>query len=124
MSTTAPSITETIEFAENGAQSAVITMVHPSGRELVVTVTLTVPVDGDGTLDPDALVVFLDTPDWEPTPDLLRVNVNDGHVWNYSDTVRYDVQDCDECGEPIPADETSEFNSHHDEACSLFGADR
>lgn len=36
----------------------------------------------------------------------------------------YDVEDCDECGEPIPVGESSEVNSHHAEACSLFGADR
>lgn len=61
---------------------------HPSGRELLVTVTL-------NTADPDAspvvngpeLVVYLDTVGWEPTPTpgLLRVNVNDGGVFGYPD---------------------------------------
>lgn len=46
-----------------------------NGRTLHVEVSV---VDG-------AFVVFLDTPDWEPTPDLLRVNVNDGAIWNYPD---------------------------------------
>jgi hypothetical protein len=44
-----------------------------------------------------ALVVFIDTGELnvkdgepiEPTPDVLRLNVNDGPVWNYADAERW-----------------------------------
>ena len=64
-----------------------VEVTHPSGRTLVLSVHMPVTYDEDdhAVPDPDALVVWLDTPGWEPEPHLLRVNVNDGPIWNYPD---------------------------------------
>ena len=65
----------------------------PDGRVLSVQVGIpNLGPQDDGTRRGDnAFVVWLDTEDngadetWEPTPDLLRVNVNDGGIFGYED---------------------------------------
>lgn len=69
-----------------------IDITAPDGRVLSVQVgipNLGHPADEMPDPKGDAFVVFLDTEDdgtgkpWEPISGLLRVNVNDGAIWNY-----------------------------------------
>lgn len=58
----------------------------PDGRVLLVTVTLnTQDPDADPVVHDGSLVVYLDPDTWEPTPDLLRVNVGDGGIFGYEE---------------------------------------
>lgn len=60
--------------------------VHPDGRELLISVCLPALPEVPTSIDPDdhAFVVYVDTDEdgagssWEPSPETLRVNVNDG----------------------------------------------
>lgn len=71
--------------------TAVLHVTHPDGRELEVIVCLA-PTDS-------GLVVYLDPDGWEPTPDLLRVNVGDGPAFNYPTARRWYG---DDLGHPFP----------------------
>lgn len=64
----------------------------PDGRVLSVQVGIpNLGPQDEGTSRDDAFVVWLNTEDngagetWEPTRRELRVNVNDGPIWNYPD---------------------------------------
>jgi hypothetical protein len=78
---------------------------HPDGpADLLITVA----VAADG-----ALVAYLDTPGWTPDPQHLRVNVNDGPAFNYSDAPRWYGEDVgipaptalDETDDPYPTED-------------------
>jgi len=66
-------------------------VIAPDGRVLLITVGIpALDWDEEDNGQPagpreEAFVVHHDTPEWEPTTDHLRLNVNDGPVWNYAD---------------------------------------
>ena len=69
-----------------------LTVTAPDGRVLLVTVALNTTTDHlthDPAAPAPALVIYLDTDGWEPTPERLRVNVNDGPAFNYPRAPRW-----------------------------------
>lgn len=82
---------DTVILTPANAPAAMHLLDPATGRILAATVDLVPNPDGS-----HAFVVWLDTDAaagnavrWEPTADRLRVNVNDGPVWNYPDTPGY-----------------------------------
>jgi hypothetical protein len=85
MSTFLPAVT----LLNAEADDAAVEVTTPHG-----TFTVTLGLSGG------ALVVFIDSNDLEPTPDRLRVNVNDGEVFNYAEATRWYGEDQ---GYPAPS---------------------
>jgi len=71
---------QSAKITDQSPEAVTLEVIDGSGRTLSVVVTI---AEGEETRGDRAYVVFLDTEEWEPTPDQLRVNVNDGPVFNY-----------------------------------------